>query len=454
MNCDPKELELAQKVLAWSRRRINSLCPLLLSAVHALQERVLDQPGPMSTDGVHLWYWPGAVLADFRKDRDLPAQRLLHMTLHCLLGHLSLREEQKRAATPDLAGKYALLSPGERGRLALDILDLLLDQKAAYWMSQLCGDDFFDRRLGQFSEQPLGRMYRDVLASPLAIELLLRNGPADVLDDHGLWSPPARLFLAVAVELPGGEEAAPDWNRLLHQMALQASGSSRWGHLAGELESELRPEEAGEISYTQFLRRFAGARERRLSDPDSLDARWYHLGLELYGDIPILEPTELSEPPVPDELVIAIDTSGSCEGEVCRRLLRETAGLLRDVSAGADAFRVLLLQCDTEVQQELLLTSPEQLARLAEDFHPQGFGGTDFRPVFRRVEELRENGTLPHVRGLLYLSDGMGDFPEEAPDYPVAFLIPEDGPFFPDIPDWVTTLRLNENDFTVKEAAV
>lgn len=454
MPCDPKELEWAKRILTWSRRRISSLCPPLLPAVHALREQVLEEPGPMSTDGTYLRYWPGEVVADFRKCKDLPAQRLLHMTLHCLLGHLALRQEQKHASTPDLSGEFAFLPPEERDQLRLNAFDLLLDQKVTWWASQLCGDDFSGCLLPYFAERPLSRMYRETLADAEDIRFLLQNGSSNVLDDHALWSPTPRLCLTVEVGAPGDGGEVPHWDQLLGQMAAQASGSGQWGDLVGNLVAECRLEEPSGVSYTQFLRRFTATRERQLSDPDSLDFRWYHLGLELYGDIPILEPTELSEPPVPDELVIAVDTSGSCDGEVCCRFLRETASLLRDISAGADSFRILLLQCDTEIQRELLLTSPDQLARLSEDFIPQGFGGTDFRPVFRRVEELRKSGTLPHVRGLLYLSDGMGDFPQRAPDYPVAFLIPEDEPLFPEIPGWVTTLRLQTNDFTVKEAAL
>lgn len=451
MNCDKQELELARRVLSWSRRRISSLCPLLLPAVHALREQVLEEDGPMSTDGVRLRFWPGRVLADFRKDKDLPARRLLHITLHCLLGHLPTREERRRAPAPALSGEYARLAPEERGSMALAVFDILADRKAAYWASLLCGDDFAGGSPPYNARPPIARLYREIVSNPEIMEYLLNSGSDSALDDHELWSP--RVLLCIEA-LPGGERD-PDWGRLLGQMVLQASESCRWGDLAGQLEGEYRMEEDSAISYAQFLHRFTVPRERRLSDPDSLDFRWYHLGLELYGDTPILEPAELSEPPVPDELVIAVDTSGSCEGDVCHRFLRETVSLLRDILAGADSFRILLLQCDAQIQREFLLTSPDQISRLSEDFHPQGFGGTDFRPVFQRVEELRKNGTLPNVRGLLYLSDGAGDFPEKAPDYPVAFLIPEEEEGFCfDIPEWVTTLQLQTNDFTIKEAAL
>ena len=45
---------------------------------------------------------------------------------------------------------------------------------------------------------------------------------------------------------------------------------------------------------------------------------------------------------------------------------------------------------------------------------PKGFGGTDFRPVFKWVEE---EGITPSC--LVYLTDMAGTFPTHGPDYPV-----------------------------------
>ena len=84
----------------------------------------------------------------------------------------------------------------------------------------------------------------------------------------------------------------------------------------------------------------------------------------------------------------------------------------------------------------------------------KGFGGTDFRPVFDRVAQLRADGALPRIRGLLYLTDGYGSYPDAPTDYPTAFLIPsEDRNHFPRGTEWITRLYLNEHDFTLKEAS-
>lgn len=446
-----EKLRLAEKILLYSRRYITQQAPLMLAPIYALRQEALPVPAPMATDGVRLFYSPEQVIADFQQDRNAPARQLLHATLHCLLGHLE-------------AKPY-----GEGG----DLFDDLADLKAAQFAKALSAPLAPPREGGIFAyTAPLAVLFQRGLADKGDREELTRflRKMNLRLDDHSLWRPPAARAAAVGgegnaspdgtsapekgSEGQGGQGGGPDWKGMLQNLNDQARNDPSWGSAAGFLQEEYAPAQENGISYSDFLRRFAAPNERLLLDPDSFDPRWYYLGLEQYGNIPLLEPSELSEPPLPDDIVLALDTSGSCSGEVCSRFLRETLSLLRDISAGAPRFRVLALQCDAEIQREVLLESSDQLDGFLEDFTPRGFGGTDFCPVFERVAALREEGTLPRVRGLLYLSDGYGDFPEEAPDYPVTFLLlkEDDMGWGPHLPDWVSALTLDTDDFTLKEA--
>lgn len=433
---------LAPQILSYSRRLITQQAPILLTAVYALKERERALPGPISTDGVFLWYHPEQILADFQKQRESVAQQILHVTLHCLLGHLSVRESYANR----------------------DLFDALADCKVTAFASALgCrlarGWEFAIPSQIECNPAALPALYALFEGRQRSRRDLIREVSRSSLrmDDHRLWKPQILVLNTTDGGIPcqnSSKEEAPDWNQIRDQLCEQAGASPVWGHLPGHFQNEFSLAPENGVSYSQFLRRFAAPRERLYSDPDSIDARWYHLGLEHYGDIPLLEPCELSEPLVGDDLVIAMDTSGSCSGAVCRRFLRETSNLLRDVSAGSSTFRVLLLQCDTKIQKELFIQSPNDLNHMAETFAPEGFGGTDFCPVFQRVEELRQEGALPQVKGLIYLSDGYGDFPEKQPDYPVAFILAdEDDCPATDFPSWVTALRLNEHDFTVTEAS-
>ena len=65
----------------------------------------------------------------------------------------------------------------------------------------------------------------------------------------------------------------------------------------------------------------------------------------------------------------------------------------------------------------------------------KGFGGTDFRPVFKRVQEIIETEHA-EVDFLVYFSDGYGNFPKEEPAYPVFFVLSEEEENVR-LPDWV-----------------
>lgn len=432
-HCAPETEALARRILLHSRRRITQRAPALLTCVHAMPDRVRPMPGPLSTDGRAVWFHPQQVLDDFRRDKDFPARQLLHIIAHCLLGHLELRP--------------AYSDP--------KIFDLAADLKAAQLAQGFCGVGLAstDGNTSYDRTDPLRPLYEALCSTETPWQrALLQRARTARLDDHTLWNtPPATPFGAAEDSGNDTEPNPPNWASLRAELLNSGSGLLP-GSCAGLLK-EAQPVTERGLSYAEFLHRFASPTERLLLDPDSFDPRWYHLGLELYGDIPLLEPSEISEPPLPDDLVIALDTSGSCSGEICTRFLKETLGILRDISAGAPRFRVLLLQCDTRIQSETVLESSGQVDDLFSNFSARGFGGTDFRPVFERVATLRQEGTLPRVRGLLYLSDGWGLFPDAPTDYPTVFLIPRsEDTTLSHVPNWITQLHLDPDHFTVKEA--
>ena len=448
---NPNQEELARKILLYSRRRISHLSPALLEAIHALPEKPRGRPAPLSTDSRTLWFHPETVIRDFREDRDSVARQLLHVTCHCLLGHPDLRESFSQSLPFDCAA----------------------DLKAAQFAEGLCGRSFAvnsSRSHGHvdLDDSPhLHPLYEKLREDTCRADHYRQFAAAVRFDDHDLWNPfvpPASTDDSDAGDGSGkaaaaggqgsgmGQRGAPDWDRIRRSMLSGIFGKLP-GSCAGTLKALFSVTRRG-MSFAHFLRRFASPEERMLSDPDSIDPRWYHLGLEYYGDIPILEPCEISETPVPDDIVVALDVSGSCCGEICKRFLTELLGILRDISAGASRFHVLLLLCDSKIQKEIRLETADQVEELFADFSVTGFGGTDFRPVFDRVAQLRADGALPRIRGLLYLTDGYGSYPDAPTDYPTAFLIPsEDRNHFPRGTEWITRLYLNEHDFTLKEAS-
>ena len=76
----------------------------------------------------------------------------------------------------------------------------------------------------------------------------------------------------------------------------------------------------------------------------------------------------------------------------------------------------------------------------------RGFGGTDFRPVFRYVDKLIEDKAFQNLKGLIYFTDGYGSFPEHKPNYTTAFVFVEEGYQIPDVPPWAIKLVLQHEE--------
>ena len=144
--------------------------------------------------------------------------------------------------------------------------------------------------------------------------------------------------------------------------------------------------------------------------------------------------------------MIAIDTSGSVAGEQVQSFLQKTYNILKSTESFFRRVELRVLQCDTEIRDDTRITNLKDLDAYLQRMKLHGFGGTDFRPVFRYVDELRQKGELTKLRGLLYFTDGIGRFPEKKPDYDAAFLFVDDGENRYDVPVWAMKLVLEREE--------
>ena len=69
------------------------------------------------------------------------------------------------------------------------------------------------------------------------------------------------------------------------------------------------------------MQKFAVTREEVRIDPDSFDYGYYNYSMQLYKNMPLIEELEYREARKIHDFVIAVDTSGSCSGELVRRFL-------------------------------------------------------------------------------------------------------------------------------------
>ena len=263
--------------------------------------------------------------------------------------------------------------------------------------------------------------------------------PPDTSDDLDELNPPSPEDDATREELERRRKEAlrKQWKQLARQAKADLETfSRRHGKRAGALMDGLAPITFEECDYTEFLRRFGAQNEVMQLSDEAFDLIYYTYGLKTYGNIPLIEPLEYRDDKRIREFVIAIDTSGSVQGEIVQSFLQRTCDVLRQSGSFTTQVVIYLIQCDAEVQSVERLTSLDQLDELIPRLKLRGFGGTDFRPVFDYVDKLVEQRTLTELNGLLYFTDGVGTYPEKAPAYKTAFVFNRDDFISPNVPSW------------------
>ena len=126
---------------------------------------------------------------------------------------------------------------------------------------------------------------------------------------------------------------------------------------SGGLIDQVKVENRERMDYREFLRKFSVLKEEMTVDPDSFDYNFYSYGLSLYGNMPLIEPQEWKEVQKVEEFVIVIDTSMSCSGELVKKFLEETYGVLSENDSFFRKVNIHIIQCDDQIQTCLLYTS-------------------------------------------------------------------------------------------------
>jgi len=104
-------------------------------------------------------------------------------------------------------------------------------------------------------------------------------------------------------------------------------------------------------------------------------------------------------------MVVAVDTSGSIDEVILGQFEKE----IDMISMEMRPEKIIVLYCDNEIRGTQEFTGDDLVS-----LSPKGGGGTDFRPVFEWVEN---EGITPAC--LVYLTDMLGTFPKQPPNYPV-----------------------------------
>jgi predicted metal-dependent peptidase len=107
-------------------------------------------------------------------------------------------------------------------------------------------------------------------------------------------------------------------------------------------------------------------------------------------------------------IVVAIDTSGSINQKILDVFFGEMRGIIDDVRPQL----IYVLWIDAQIHKVDEVESAMDIDALK----PAGGGGTRFEPAF---EWIAQQSLAPDA--LVYLTDGLGSFPKDAPAYPVVW---------------------------------
>ena len=420
--------DIGREILFAARNELYLNLPYLDVALCALA----FQPGgevtlSLATDGETLYY-DGAWLSDrYLRSRVLTNRAYLHVILHCMLRHLG----KKQGEAPelwDLACDAAVES-------ILDELNYPCLNEGTVPMKQ----KFWGECRREMKVLTAEGIYRHLLRRTLPPYELAQLQRVFLVDDHGLWAPEDQQ------DQKQQSRQDQKWQDLSEktQTGLETVMSQQGAGGETVLE-QVRVANREDVDYRAFLRRFAVPREVMAVDGDAFDYIFYTYGLQLYGNMPLVEPPETKEEKRIEDFVIAVDTSMSTSGALVREFLACTYAILRSTETFTRKVNIRILQCDDQVRADTVIHDLEELKTYMENFQLAGGSATDFRPVFAYVAQLQAQGEFTNLRGLVYFTDGMGIYPKKRPPYDTAFVLLEEPPLSVQMPPWAIRLVLTE----------
>lgn len=278
--------ELGIRILLNCRNELYQKYPYLDGAFASLTYKAVET-GSIGTDGEYLYFEPTYLIQMYAKNPGRVRRVYLHMLLHCLYLHI-----------------VGMKNDTEQNVVKGDATE------NAYW--NLACDMAVEQTIdgnGVSAEKNYGILKRETIEPDFTEEYSF--------DDHRFWKGCEQEEKASRIRKKWEQIAA-------YTSKNQKKGQQNRGSRAGTETRELEAIQKGKYDYRSFLKKFTVLREEVELDMESFDYGFYHYGMEHYGNLPLIEPLEYKEVNRLEELVIAIDTSGSCLVETVQRFLEET----------------------------------------------------------------------------------------------------------------------------------
>lgn len=244
------------------------------------------------------------------------------------------------------------------------------------------------------------------------------GGVGKVLDDHSVMGPAPGMSddLAKAVV-----------ENAIAKAVAECEKTGKWGSVPGGLRDRIKASLKAKVDWRREMNKFASGTTQSDWEPTRM-RQSRRFGWDFYGQ----KPTEQSR------LLVAVDTSGSVGSS-------ELSQFLTEISRISEFADVVVAEIDDEIQN-VWEYSPAQ--RAAHEF--KGRGGTSFRALrsalLSRGANVPRTSDIPDPRtgrrtvtmrdfsrqlreafnGIIYLTDGEGEFPKDYLGIPTLWVITTD----------------------------
>ncbi|MBQ4103128.1 MAG: VWA domain-containing protein [Clostridia bacterium] len=459
---------LAEEILLKAKTELTGNIHSLIRAINALQF-VPTNEEDIFTDAKNFYYNPQFILLRFKEDTSSVNRVLLHSILHCMLLHpfnidfkdtalwnlssdicveniinnwnLNSTKSHKEAAQSMVIND---ISKSVKNLSAENIYYYLkvagLSQETIKYYSDLFSDDvhkiWYKNKNFAFFE--FDDDEETVEARSIYKKADNRKGLSNESNDKIMYD---------AIN-GSAEEEKELWRKITPTVESDIEVLKNQGLMSGVETAVLKGVSRDKYDYSKFLKKLISIDETIEINDDEFDYIFYTYGLNTYKNMPIIEPLEYAENAKVKKLFIAIDTSGSVKGEQVEKFIEKTYNILKSTDFFGKSTEVHIIQCDSEIKEIKILKSSQEIEEYIKNISLKGFGGTDFRPVFKYVDEIFTSSQKNEVNGLIYFTDGDGIYPKQMPKFKSLFVINDSCFDKSKMPLWATPLFIDNDDLT------
>ena len=416
----------SEKVINLARDTITVRFRFFDSALAKISFEAKEGLGGYVFDGQKLFYDPVILLNDYKDEASYFLRLLLHVLFHGILMHpyrFDKTEEKYWNIASDIAVENIILNMDiPEATLLRDGEERIILSRLSKWVPNLTADaiyrEFVVGGISRDSEEKYAKLFAFDYHRP---RVTYKEEPKEIITKQ-------------------------DWEKIAERVKAELKSFSKDITGGDSILTNLKESTKKHYNYDEILNRFAVMSEEIKVNPDEFDYIYYTYGLKEYGNMPLIEPLEYAEEKRVKEFVIAIDTSASVRGKVVEGFLNRTYDILSKSVSLSEKLNVHIVQCDSKITSDTLIESKNDLKKAAENFKIQGFGATDFRPVFEYVDTLLSERKITTLKGLIYFTDGYGIYPDSPPKYDTLFVFDREDEYRMPVPGWAIKVVLEEDE--------